>query len=64
MNFLVQKLEAWGHRCLVIGGKNVRDYVENHFSGQKTDLNDAQACQTTNLSTQQGHSMLSRNKTA
>ncbi len=43
MNYLVQKLEAWGHRCLVIGGKNVQNYVENHFSGQKTDLNDAQA---------------------
>ena len=33
MNYLVQKLEAWGHRCLVIGGKNLQDYVENHFSG-------------------------------
>ena len=43
MNYLVQKLEAWGHRCLVIGGKNVQNYVENHYSGQKTDLNDAQA---------------------
>lgn len=43
MNYLVQKLEAWGHRCLVIGGKHVRDYIENHYSGQKTDLNDAQA---------------------
>ena len=43
MNYLVQKLEAWGHRCLIIGGKNVRDYIESHFSGQKTDLNDAQA---------------------
>ena len=43
MNYLVQKLEAWGHRCLVIGGKNVQNYVQNHYSGQKTDLNDAQA---------------------
>ncbi len=33
MNYLVQKLEAWGHRCLVIGGKNVQNYVENHYSG-------------------------------
>ena len=38
-----KKAEAWGHRCLVIGGKNVQNYVENHYSGQKTDLNDAQA---------------------
>ena len=43
MNYLVQKLEAWGHRSLVISGKNVRDYIESHFSSQKTDLNDAQA---------------------
>ena len=43
MNYLVQRLEGWGHRCLVIGGKNVRDYIESHFSNQKTDLNDAQA---------------------
>ena len=29
MNYLVQKLEAWGHRCLVIGGKNVlRDSIK------------------------------------
>ena len=34
---------AWGHRCIVIGGKNVQNYVENHYSGKKTDLNDAQA---------------------
>lgn len=39
MNYLVQKLEAWGHRCLIISG----DYIESHFSSQKTDLNDAQA---------------------
>ena len=31
MNYLVQKLEAWGHRCLVIGGKNVQNYVDVNF---------------------------------
>ncbi|WP_293705121.1 hypothetical protein [uncultured Parasutterella sp.] len=29
MNYLVQKLEAWGYRCLVIDGKDVQNYVEN-----------------------------------
>ncbi len=43
MNYLVQKLEDWGHCCIVINGKHVQDYVESHFSNQKTDLNDAQA---------------------
>lgn len=43
MNYLVQKFEDWGHRCIVINGKHVQDYVESHFSNQKTDLNDAQA---------------------
>lgn len=43
MNYMVQKLEDWGHHCIVISGKNVKDYVESHFSNQKTDLNDAQA---------------------
>lgn len=25
MNYLVQRLEEWGHHCIVISGKNVRD---------------------------------------
>ncbi len=43
MNWLVTELESWGHTCLVIDGKNVQNYIETHFSNQKTDLNDAQA---------------------
>ena len=43
MNLLVNELESWGHRCVVIDGKNVQNYIETHFSNQKTDLNDAQA---------------------
>jgi len=43
MNGLVNDLESWGHKCLVIDGKNVKNYIETHFSNQKTDLNDAQA---------------------
>ncbi len=42
-NWLVAELESWGHQCLVISGKSVQNYIETHFSNQKTDLNDAQA---------------------
>lgn len=43
MNFLVHELESWGHNCKVISGKNVKNYIDTHFSSQKTDLNDAEA---------------------
>lgn len=43
MNWLVNMLESYGHECKVISGALVKDYVKTHFSGQKNDLNDAQA---------------------
>ena len=43
MNHLVNELKSWGHQCVVLSGKSVQNYIESHFSNQKTDLNDAHA---------------------
>ena len=43
MNHLVNQFEAMGHKCKVIGGYAVRNYINTYFAGQKNDLHDAEA---------------------
>lgn len=43
MNWLCNELKALGHECRVINGKAVQNQIDTYFSGQKNDLNDAEA---------------------
>ena len=43
MNWLVNQIKTYGHECRVISGVAVQNYVATYFSGQKNDLNDAEA---------------------
>ncbi len=43
MHWLVNQLQEYGHKCRVVSGSAVQQYVESHFGKQKTDLNDAHA---------------------
>lgn len=43
MNWLCLQLKNFGHECRVISGLAVSNYVNSYFSGQKNDLNDAEA---------------------
>lgn len=43
MNWLVNELENLGHKCRVIPGEAVQNQIKIYFSGQKNDLNDAEA---------------------
>ena len=42
-NYLCNQLESFGHSCRVISGKAVQQYIDVYFSGQKNDINDAEA---------------------
>ena len=42
-HYLTNQLELYGHQCRIIPGKAVQNYIDTYFSGQKNDLNDAQA---------------------
>lgn len=42
-HYLTNQLELYGHKCRIIPGKAVQNYIDTYFSGQKNDLNDAEA---------------------
>jgi len=42
-HYLTNQLELYGHQCRIIPGKAVQNYIDTYFSGQKNDLNDAEA---------------------
>ena len=42
-HYLTNQLELYGHQCRLIPGKAVQNYIDTYFSGQKNDLNDAEA---------------------
>ncbi|MBQ8829087.1 MAG: IS110 family transposase [Burkholderiaceae bacterium] len=42
-NYIANQLKMFGHECRVISGRAVQNYIDTYFSGQKNDLNDAEA---------------------
>ena len=43
MNWLVNELENVRYQCCVVPGEAVKNQIKIYFSGQKNDLNDAEA---------------------